>query len=186
MISLPSQIEAYLFYIGEPVTLKKIEKLFNVSESAAEEAVTALQSQLEGRGLVLMHHNDSVALVTAPDAAEMITAIKKQELSEPLSKSALETLAIILYKNKVTKPEIDFIRGVNSGFMLRNLLVRGLIEKVPHESDKRVMAYQPTVDVLGFLGITEISQLPHFTEFSEEFKKREHLESDTPISIFHE
>ncbi len=184
MLHLQQKIESYLFYTGESVSLKKLATIFEVPVSEIELALAELDAVLEGRGIVLIKNNEEVLLATHPETYENIQAIKKQELSDPLSKSALETLTIILYKNGATKPEIDFIRGVNSGFMLRNLLVRGLIEKISHQEDKRITKYQATFDTLRFLGISNISELPNYETFSTELVKRESAEPEVESNIF--
>src|SRR3989344_8813132 len=92
----------------------------------------------------------------------ILETITKSELSEELSKSALETLTLVLYRGPVNKSNIDFIRGVNSQFILRNLLVRGLIERVAHETDKRVLLYRATFELLQHLGISRITELPEY------------------------
>ncbi len=183
-MNLTQKIESYLFYTGEPFAIKKLAKIFEVTESDIHDAVKILEQNLVGHGIVLMKNGDEVMLATHPDMGSLILDIKKQELSDPLSKGAMETLAIILYKQGATKPEIDFIRGVNSGFMLRNLLIRGLIEKIENPDDKRIAKYRGTFDTLQFLGIRDISELPHFEHFSEEIAKRELVEQKQESNIF--
>ncbi len=90
--------------------------------------------------------------------------MEKSERGGELSKASLETLAIIVYKNGVTRSEIDYIRGVNSSFILRNLYLRGLISKSEGEKKGRGAKYIPTVDLIRFLGITELTELPGYTD----------------------
>lgn len=177
-MNLTQKIEGYLFYTGEPVATKQLGKLFNVSEGEIVDALKHLEDQLVGHGMTLVRNGAEVVLVTHPELGEVIIALKKQELSEPLSKSALETLTIILYKDGATKSEIDFIRGVNSGFMLRNLLIRGLIEKVTNTNDKRVAKYRGTFETLQYLGIRSVGELSNFELFKQEIEKRE----STPVT----
>jgi segregation and condensation protein B len=184
MLNLQQKIESYLFYTGESASRKKLANVLEVSVSEIEIALAELSQALEGRGIVLMKNDDEVLLATHPEMSDSIQTIKKQELSDPLSKSALETLTIILYKNGATKPEIDFIRGVNSGFMLRNLLIRGLIEKIPNNEDKRITKYRSTFDTLRFLGISDISELPNYETFAAELIKRESVEPEAESSVF--
>jgi len=172
-MNLSQKIEGYLFYTGEAYSLKKLANVFDVSEKEIETALQDLEQSLAHRGIVLVKNDGEVMLATHPEMSELIQSIKKQELSDPLSKAALETLTIILYKNGATKPEIDFIRGVNSQFMLRNLLVRGLIERITNEDDKRITKYRATFDTMRFLGISAISELPNFGLFKSEIEKRE-------------
>jgi segregation and condensation protein B len=128
------------------------------------EALHQLKDSLSLRGIRLLVANDEYSLVTAPEASELISEIIKEELSKDLSKSAVETLSIILYKGKVTRSDIDYIRGVNSTFILRNLLIRGLVEKTDNPNDQRSFLYQPTADLLKLLGITSLQDLPKYEE----------------------
>lgn len=164
--------------------MKKLANVFDVSEGDISDALKMLDESLQGHGIVLMRNGDEVMLATHADMGGMIMDIKKQELSDPLSKGALETLAIILYKDGATKPEIDFIRGVNSGFMLRNLSIRGLIEKVANTDDKRITKYRATFDAMRYLGISNISELPHFAKFQEEIAKREAITEKQEENVF--
>jgi chromosome segregation and condensation protein ScpB len=116
-MNLSQKIEAYLFYTGEPVSMKKLSIIFeaDISDpSDLEIAIAEIDQALAGRGIILMKNADEVQLATHPEMGDIIMAIKKQELSDPLSKSALETLTIILYKNGATKPEIWFWSDVPS------------------------------------------------------------------------
>jgi segregation and condensation protein B len=118
-------------------------------------------------------------LATHPDMGAFIETLYTREITTPLSKSALETLAIILYSGPISKSEIDHIRGVNSQFMLRNLLVRGLIEKKDNPDDKRRSWYQTSSDTLTFLGITHIDELPSYEACLEKLQAlREHSDTD--------
>jgi segregation and condensation protein B len=183
-MNLIQKIESYLFYTGESIEIKSLAKIFEVTEDQINNAVLDLEQLLSGHGMVLVKNGSEVLLATHPEMSSLISEIKKQELSDPLSKSAMETLTIILYKDGATKPEIDFIRGVNSGFMLRNLLVRGLIEKIPNDTDKRITKYRTTFDTLQYLGITAVSELPHFETFKQEIEKREQTEPVVEGNIF--
>ena len=111
-----------------------------------------------------MRKDDSVILCVRSELSPLIQSIRKDEVTRDLSKAALETLSVILYKNGVTRSEIDYIRGVNSSFILRNLLVRGLIEKVMDQSDSRRVLYRPTFDTLAYMGVSSIDQIPNYIE----------------------
>ncbi len=128
-LPLESHIEALLFYKAEPVSFKKLAEMLKVEEVAIEPAINVLAQQLQNRGLSLIIKDASVALVTNPLVSEGIKQLQKEELSKNLSKAALETLTIVLYRGPIRRSEIDHIRGVNSQFSIRLLLVRGLIEK---------------------------------------------------------
>jgi len=87
-----------------------------------------------------------------------------------LGKAGLETLSIILYKAPITRVEIDYLRGVNSNFILRNLLIRGFIEKVVNPGDQRSYLYKPSLDLLSFLGVSKVEDLPEYVSIQEEIK----------------
>jgi segregation and condensation protein B len=163
-IELESKIEGLLFYKGEDVAVKKLAELLNVSTEEVEEALKKLEQTLVGRGIVLVRKDDKVVLGITGELSSLIESIRKEEITKELSKATLETLSIVLYKNGVSRSEIDYIRGVNSSFILRNLLVRGLVEKVVDSKDSRRILYRPTFDTLSFMNITSINQLPNYEQ----------------------
>lgn len=163
-IKLESQIEGLLFYKGEDISIHKLSELLKVTLSEIEEALKLLTLSLENRGLVLVRKEDRVVLGITGELSPLIESIRKDEISKELSKAALETLSIILYKNGISRSEIDYIRGVNSSFILRNLLVRGLVEKFIDSKDNRRILYRPTFDTLSYMNITRISELPNYNE----------------------
>jgi segregation and condensation protein B len=161
-MQLESKIEGLLFYKGEDVPIKKLMELFNVSREEIEDALVKLQDSHKDRGLVLVRKDDSVVLGIAAELSPLIESIRKEEITKDLSKASLETLSIVMYKNGVSRSEIDYIRGVNSSFILRNLLVRGLVEKVIDSKDSRRILYQPTFETLSYMGVTSIDMLPNY------------------------
>jgi len=170
-LSIANQIEGLLFYKGEPLEVKELAKMLHTSEPEIKEGISELKNTLASRGLALMEKDDSVALSTAPELSELITKIRKEELSRDLSKASLETLAVIVYKNGATRSEIDYIRGVNSTFILRNLLIRGLVEKLTDERDNRRFIYRPTFELLSFLGVSDIADMPEYDIIKETLSK---------------
>lgn len=163
-MQLESKIEGLLFYKGEDVQIKKLAELLKTTTEEVEAALLKLEESLSGRGLVLVRKDDSVVLGISGELSSIIEGIRKDEVTKELTKSSLETLSIILYKNGVSRSEIDYIRGINSSFILRNLLVRGLIEKIVDPKDNRRLLYRPTFDTLSFMGVTSIEQLPRYNE----------------------
>jgi segregation and condensation protein B len=170
-MELESKIEGLLFYKGEDVQIKKLANLLNVTDEEIEEGLKKLEESLKGRGLVLVRKDDSVVLGISGELSSLIESIRKDEITKELSKASLETLSIILYKNGVSRSEIDYIRGVNSSFILRNLLVRGLIEKIIDPKDSRKILYRPTFETLSFMGVSSIEQLPNYTEVKEQLEE---------------
>lgn len=167
---MPSaQLEAVLFSAGEAVSKKRLAALLDVSLEQVAEALAALRTDLNGRGITLVETDNEVELRTAPEAAPLMKKLREGELSKDLGRAGLEALAVILYRdNGATRTEIDWIRGVNSGAIVRSLLLRGLVERVEDPSDKRKMRYRATTDTLAHLGLSKMTDLPRFEELSHE------------------
>ena len=170
MIDLEAQIEAILFYRGEPTSFAEIAHILEISEDEVRETTHALATSLAARGIRVIGGEKEATLATAPGAAPLIEKLRKSEIDRDISKAASETLAIILYKGPLTRAEIDYIRGVNSTFILRNLLTRGLIEKQEHPEDQRTFLYAPSLELLAHMGITRIEELPEFDKVKRELQ----------------
>ena len=167
MLSLDAKIESVLFYKGEPVSLKELSAILKITVEEVKEGITMLRERLSRdgsaqSGLALIENENEVGLFTNPEAGKLIEELRKEELSKELSKAALETLSIILYSKDVARSDIDFIRGVNSTFILRNLLIRGLIEKKEHPVDARKNMFVPTLALLSYMGVSNLSDLPEY------------------------
>ena len=162
--NLEQKIEAILFFKGEPVSIKKLADVLKVSVEDINSAILNLKNNLTNRGIVLQENNGEVTLGTAPEMSSLIENLQKEELNRELSKAALETLSIILYKNGAGRALIDYIRGVNSSFTLRALSVRGLIEKTTDPKDNRRYVYKPSFELLSFMGVKSVEELPDYAE----------------------
>ena len=99
----------------------------------------------------------------------MIEKLTKEELVKDLAVRS-ETLSIIIYQGPLSRAEIDYIRGVQSNFILRNLMIRGLVEKIPNPKDQRSFLYKPTFEFLSYLGVTKIEEMPQFAEAKAEIE----------------
>jgi segregation and condensation protein B len=172
MNDIANTIEALLFFKGEPVAVSWLSKTLGVALDEVEAGVSALEARLTG-GVVLVRAGDEISLRTAPAQSETVLKLRKEELSRDIGKAGLETISVILYRGPVTRAEVDYIRGVNSTFIIRNLLIRGLIEKVPNPKDARSFLYQPTLELLSFLGVTKVAELPEYDTVREEIAQFE-------------
>ncbi len=170
MSNLTSKIEAVLFFKNEPLTHKELAKLLSVDIGEIEQAIKELSEIYKDSGIVVVNTGEEISFGTHPDHSEMIEVLQKEELSRDLGRAGLETLTIILYKGPISRREIDYIRGVNSGFILRNLLIRGLIERTESATGERSFSYKPTLALLEHLGLSKREDLP---EFENAFKKLE-------------
>jgi segregation and condensation protein B len=173
-------IEAILFYRGEPVSFAELAKLLKISVEVVKEHVGLLRERLATGALTLVETEETVALVTNKDVSELIVTLRKEELSKELSKAALETLSVVLYGDMVSRADIDFIRGVNSSFILRNLLVRGLVERREHPTDSRKIIYIPTADTLTYMGVGKIDDLPEYEEVRSRLERAKEGTHETP------
>lgn len=172
IINLVAKIEAFLFARGEAIQISALSEILGVSEMEIESALRELEKNYagEGRGLVLLRSpQEGVALGTKPIFGEDLKKIFSGELRQELTPAALEALAIIAYRGPISRPEIDAIRGVNSIFMIRNLMIRGLVGRAPDEKRPNLWRYEVTLDCLKMLGISRKEDLPDFMELSRAF-----------------
>jgi segregation and condensation protein B len=177
-MNLESKIEALLFYKNEPLPIGEIGKLLNESEDQIKIALTQLDQSLKNRGLCLIRTEKLASLATNPDLKDLIDQIAKDEMSKDIGKASLETLAIVLYNGPVSRREVDYIRGVNSTFILRNLTIRGLIEKEENLKDQRVIKYRASISLLAHLGIKTKDELPEFVDFQKKLSDLKNLNTD--------
>lgn len=176
---LEQKIEAILFFKGEPVSRKKLSSILEVGQIEINEAIEKLKQNLENRGLILQEKDDEITLGTNPEISTTIEKLQKEELNKELSKASLETLSIVLYKNGVSRSLIDYIRGVNSSFTLRALSIRGLVEKSIDPEDNRRYIYKPTFELLSFMGVKSVEELPDYQSVKESIDKaKENLEEE--------
>jgi len=166
-MNLDSYIEAVLFLEGEPVKIKKLAEILYKPEKQINEAIEILDKNLEHRGIRLIKKGDEIMLSTAPEASNICEAASKEEFNKDIGKAGLEVLASVVYRGPVSRADIDYIRGVNSSFSLRNLLVRGLVERKTNPKDSRSYLYSPSFKFLQFLGITDIKKLPEYGNFGK-------------------
>ncbi|MEK7609573.1 MAG: SMC-Scp complex subunit ScpB [Patescibacteria group bacterium] len=169
-MNLSQQIEAILFWKAEPVAIKKLAVFLNVDVPTIKTGLTELENILSGRGITLVQTNDDVMLGTAKELSPLIEKLTREELTKDLGKASLETISIVLYQGPISRSEIDYIRGVNSQFILRNLLIRGLVERIPNPKDARSYLYKPTLELLSHLGTSKIEELPEYQQVREEIE----------------
>jgi segregation and condensation protein B len=158
-------IESVLFAAGEPVALGDLAKTVGVSKAELKRTLAAMTERYAaaegGRGLRLVVDNRTAQLVTDPAAADTLGRFLQEELRGKLSKSALETLAIVAYRGPATRPDIERIRGVQSAQPLRTLAIRGLITDVGRKSEPgRPILYDVTLELYKHLGIGSRDELP--------------------------
>jgi len=163
MSTLSSQLEALLLVANKPVSLKELAAATGAKALEVTEALSSLSKDYEesGRGWRLVNAANNYQLVSACEHSSLIKSFLKTEASGELSQPSLEALTIIAYRGPVSKIELDQIRGVNCSLIVRNLLLRGLIEE-EFDKKKNENYYQVTLDFVRFLGLNNITELPDY------------------------
>ncbi len=164
-----SKLEAVLFAFGEPVNIRKIGGILEIKEEEVSQDLEELKKYYieQDSGIVIFEHEGSYELVTSKKHSELIEKILKTEIDEDLTPAATEIMAIISYLGPISRSSIEYIRGVNSSFSLRTLMMRGLIERIPHPDKSNAYLYRPTADILKRLGVSKMEELPEFVRYRE-------------------
>lgn len=156
-------IEALLFYKATPQKKTTLQKLFAVEDGEEwANALERLKSRLKSGATRLIETENELALTTAPELCEFVESLRKNELKGDIGKAGAETLAIVLYREPISRAEIDRIRGVNSSFILRNLMTKGLVAR---EAAGNSYTFSVTPALLQHLGLTNKTELPRFSDF---------------------
>ena len=164
-MNIKQNIESILLFKGQPVSFKELASLLETTIENIKEIVESLSAEYKERGFSIAYTDFECELVTQSGAQDLILKLQKQEVENELSNASLETLSIVLYMGPIARSMIDFIRGVNSQFTLRNLLIRGLIEKDPNS---KTPLYRATLDTIKFLGLNKLDELPNLKEIKQE------------------
>ena len=187
-MNLSAKLEAILFWKAEPISLKKLASLLNTDVQDIKNGLVELENALKGRGLTLVQTDDEVMLGTSKELSSLIEQLTKEELTRDLGKAGLETLSIILYQGPISRADIDYIRGVNSQFIVRNLLIRGLVNRVDNPKDARSFLYKTSLELLSHLGIGKIEELPEYEQVRKDiegFKSSQEQEAHNPPASGH-
>ncbi|KUK46895.1 MAG: Segregation and condensation protein B [Anaerolinea thermophila] len=155
-------IEAILFISSGSIPLDQLSKFLELPTSDILSLITEMNEEYTGsHGLRIMLHNQRVQLTTDPKLALELEEFLGLEITTTLSRAALETIAIIAYKQPITRPQIDEIRGVNSDGVVRTLLSKGLIQEEGRaESIGKPILYGTTEDFLHYFGLQSIKEMP--------------------------
>lgn len=161
-MSLSAALEAVLFVVDAPVAVSALATAFQRPDQDIEVGLTALQESLDtrGSGLELRRVASGVRLYTRPDYAPWVTAFLLEGQRSRLSQAALETLAVIAYRQPVTRAKISAIRGVNVDSVVRSLTSRGLIVETGTDPDTGGGLYCTTDLFLEKMGLRSLAELP--------------------------
>lgn len=162
-MSLKSNVEALLFVAGRPLTAKKMSEFIGEKEGTVESVLQELQAEYKGRvsGLQIFSTGRSWQMGTSGEAARVVGQFVKEEFAGELTRPQLETLTVIAYRGPVSKTELEIIRGVSCGLILRNLAIRGLIEE-EYDAVRKEERIRVSMDFLRHLGVRSVAELPDY------------------------
>lgn len=159
-MNLSSHIEALLFAAGDPVPKQQLLDALECEETEFEQAITQLKNDLTGRGIQLVVADSGFSLASSAGSSEIVSRFLGAQAKTELTKPALETLAIIAYRQPVTKTQIEEVRGVASDQTIRNLLQRGLIvENGKANEPGKPQLYSTSHKFLQLLGLSHANEL---------------------------
>jgi segregation and condensation protein B len=171
---LVTALEAVLFVAEEPVELTELARALEVSVAAVRGLVDRLAEQCTARGLRVQRQGTRVQLVTAPEVGAYVSRFLGARAEQRLSPAALETLAIIAYRQPITRPALEAIRGVNCDHAIATLRARGLIDEVGRaESVGRPVLFGTTIAFLQHFGLTTPEELPPLPAVADEAQAKE-------------
>jgi len=167
-VPLKTLVESLLFVAEGPVAIAALARALEIDAAKVEDALAELKRDYAERGLRVQRSREKVQFVSAPDAAPAIEKFLGIDGAGHLSPAALEALAIIAYRQPVTRPSIEAVRGVNCDGVIHSLLTRGLIQEVGRqETAGRPILYATTFDFLQHFGLRDVEDLPPLEEQTE-------------------
>lgn len=163
-----SRLESILFAAGKPLSLKKLADMLSVTVAEIETLIKDLEKKYRdnSHGLEIILHQGEAVMATLPEHSELVKDFIKAEELGDLTRPQLEALSVLAYRGPLTKLELEQVRGVNCSMILRNLMIRGLVEPTDEESDHP--QYQVTVDFLRYLGLSSINELPEYDSLAKD------------------
>jgi segregation and condensation protein B len=162
---LKSLVETLIFVSEGPVAIDSLANALEQDEATVESAIAALTEEYQQRGIRLQRTRDRAQLVSAPEAAPYVQKLLGLDGTTRLSIASLETLAIIAYRQPVTRPQIEAVRGVNCDGVIHSLLMRGLIEELGRlDTVGHPIQYGTTFEFLQYFGLSNVNDLPPLPE----------------------
>lgn len=187
MSSLKNNLEAVLFISPRPLSVRRLASILEADEKTVQECLSELVQDYAARhgGVIIAEHEGDVQMATSASAAPLVQKFLKDETTGELTKPSLEALTIIAYRGPITRSDLEKIRGVNCSIILRNLMMRGLVE-AREDKKKLVTYYTISMDFLRFLGLGHVSELPEYAalrgaEVVQQFLSQEESSGGTDL-----
>jgi len=168
---LGAAIESLLFVAGKQLEYAELRKLLNVDTADLQQALQTLEHDLvsQTRGIRLQRLGEQVQLVTAPENARYVAALLGLSMTTKLTSAAMETLAVIAYRQPITRSQIEAVRGVNSDRALASLIQHGLVAEIGRaQTIGRPALFATTPDFLQQFGLTSLEQLPEIIKETQQ------------------
>ncbi|MFH0955668.1 MAG: SMC-Scp complex subunit ScpB [Candidatus Falkowbacteria bacterium] len=168
-MSIKSKIESLLFISAKPMAASQLASLLKVDKKEIIKSADELLADYKAgqAGVQIIKDGSKYQMVSAPANAKIIQEFIKDETTGELSRPSLEALTIIAYRGPVSKIDLDRIRGVNCALILRNLLLRGLIDG-KFDKKKNEIYYTATFDFIRFIGLNDIKELPDYKRLNQD------------------
>ena len=165
--TLKGRIEAILFVAGEPVSVRDLAKVLQIGEKELSRVLKEIKDEYdyENRGFLLKRFGSHVQLATRPLYSEDVVRLLQPVQQQSLSQAAMETLAVVAYKQPATRAEVEQVRGVKCDYSLQSLILKGLIEEAGRKDTiGRPILYRTTDQFLSHFGIQSLDELPPMPE----------------------
>ena len=178
--NLKGRIEAILFVAGEAVSVKELARALQAEEKAVKAELNAIRDEYDydQRGFLLKRFGDKVQLATRPLYAQDVLRLLQPVQQQSLSQAAMETLAVVAYKQPVTRAEVEQVRGVKCDYSLQSLINKGLIKETGRKDTiGRPILFGTTDEFLSHFGLEGLESLPPLPE-KEEVPSEEETEED--------
>jgi segregation and condensation protein B len=158
-------LESLLFVSGKPLEIKDLSSFLKKDKQEIETALQELMTEYKNRncGLRIIESGKKYQMASAPDNAKVVQDFLQTEVSGELTPASLETLTIIAYRGPIKKSDLEKIRGINCSLILRNLLIRGLVEEIDKDNDDK--EYNVSLEFIKFLGLDSVKDLPDYDRF---------------------
>lgn len=164
---LHRDLEAVLMVVDQPVAEYELARAFDVAVDTVAAALHELSEEYtaQGRGFDLRQVAEGWRFYTRPESAEAVERFLRDGAEVRLSQAALETLAVVAYRQPVSRGRVSAVRGVNCDGVVRTLVLRGLIEEAGHDTESGALLYRTTSYFLERLGLRDLDELPDLAQF---------------------
>jgi segregation and condensation protein B len=175
-------LQAVLYAHGGEMKKKELAEILGVSDDRLAARIHELTQLIAGQGIELLETEKTLSLRTASTYSEVLDEIQRKDNEKDIGTAGLEVLAIVLYKGDVPRSTIDYIRGVNSSGTLRQLVLRGLLERSRSTEDSRAWLYSVTPELLAHIGVSSVTDLPEYDSLTASLATTPHTNAADTVA----